>query len=38
MALYQWIAAISPILVLSLSFLLASLVPQTDDDGAKVGF
>jgi len=27
MALYQWIAAISPILVLSLSFLIASLVP-----------
>ena len=38
MAVYQWFAVISPILVLSLSFLIASLVPQTDDDGAKVGF
>jgi hypothetical protein len=39
MALYQWFAVISPILVLSLSFLIAFLVPPNGcDDGAKVGF
>jgi hypothetical protein len=39
MPLYQWLAVISPILVLSLSFLVAFLVPSpTDDDDAKVGF